>query len=158
MICRTILSFLVFLCLHRAADVQAQTPRIGLVLSGGGAKGLAHIGVLKVLDEGEVQVDCISGTSMGSVVGALYAMGYTGAEIESLLVDLDWNGLLYDTRERSQLTMLQMQFDSQYTVPFPITEGAIELPAGIIPGQNMELLISRLTAPAHQIRDFTDLP
>ena len=152
------LSFLVFLFLHPAADMHAQTPRIGLALSGGGAKGLAHIGVLKVLDEAGVRVDCISGTSMGSVVGAFYAMGYTGAEIESLLANLDWNSLLYDTRERSQLTMLQKQFDSRYTVSFPITEGAVELPAGIIPGQNMELLISRLTAPAHHIRDFADLP
>jgi NTE family protein len=138
--------------------VQAQTPRVGLALSGGGARGLAHIGVLKVLDEAGVRVDCISGTSMGSVVGALYAMGYTGAKIESLLADLDWNSLLYDRREHPFMTMMQKQDDGRYTFSLPVTEGAIGLPAGIIPGQNLELLISRLTAPAHHIRDFADLP
>jgi NTE family protein len=155
---RATLSVLLLLCLLLCAGTQAQPPRVGLALSGGGAKGLAHIGVLKVLDEAGVEVDCISGTSMGSVVGALYAMGYSGKELESLLADLDWNSLLYDEREHPRLTMTQKQLDGRYTFSLPITNGTVELPAGIIPGQNLELLISRLTAPAHHIRNFSDLP
>jgi NTE family protein len=139
-------------------ETLAQPLRVGLALSGGGAKGLAHIGVLKVLDEAGVQVDCISGTSMGSVVGGLYAMGYSGVEIEAMLADLDWNALLYDVRDRPLLTMAQKQLDGQYTLTLPIVDGTVGLPAGIIFGQNMELLISRLTAPAHSIRNFTELP
>lgn len=150
--------FLVVCFLLAGSVVLAQAPRVGLALSGGGARGLAHIGVLKVLDEAGVRVDCISGTSMGSIVGALYAMGYSGAAIESLVADLDWNSLLYDQRERAQLTMLQKQLDSRYTVSLPVTNGTVELPAGITPGQNMELLISRLTSPAHQLHEFCDLP
>lgn len=150
--------FLVVCGLLAGPAAQAQAPRIGLALSGGGARGLAHIGVLKVLDEAGVRVHCISGTSMGSVVGSLYAMGYTGVEIESLLTNVDWNALLYDLRERPLLTMLQKQVDGRYTFSLPVRGGSIELPAGIIPGQNMELLISRLTAPAHHLKDFSALP
>ncbi len=157
MLRRGILSLLVCGFLAGPA-ARTQAPRIGLALSGGGARGLAHIGVLKVLDEAGVRVHCISGTSMGSVVGSLYAIGYTGAEIESLLTNLDWNALLYDLRERPLLTMLQKQLDGRYTFSLPVANGSIALPAGIIPGQNMELLISRLTAPAHHIRDFSALP
>ncbi len=149
---------LAFVSLIAAQGAQGQAPRVGLALSGGGAKGLAHIGVLKVLDEAGVRVDCISGTSMGSVVGALYAMGYSAVEIESLVTRIDWNRLIYDLRERPQLTMLQKQLDAQYTLSLAVADGSLELPAGIIPGQNLELLISRLTAPAHQIRDFSRLP
>jgi NTE family protein len=158
MIRHSVYGFLAFLFMLSISDMQAQAPRVGLALSGGGAKGLVHIGVLKVLDEAGVRVDCISGTSMGSVVGALYAMGYTGIEIESLLADLDWNSLLYDARERPQLTMMQKQDDGRYTFSLPVRNGTIELPAGIIPGQNLELLISRLTVPAHHLREFADLP
>jgi len=150
--------FLLLLFLLAAPATPSQQLRVGLALSGGGAKGLAHIGVLKVLDEAGVQVDCISGTSMGSVVGGLYAMGYSGAEIEAMLADLDWNTLLYDVRGRPLLTMAQKQLDGQFSFTLPIVDGSVGLPAGIIPGQNMELLISRLTAPAHTIRNFCDLP
>ncbi len=158
MIHRAFSIVLAVLSLLSAPGASAQAPRIGLALSGGGAKGLAHIGVLKVLDEAGVHVDCISGTSMGSIVGALYAMGYTGCEIESVVTTLDWNSLLYDLRERPSLTMAQKQIDGRYTFSLPVVDGTIELPAGIIPGQNMELLISHLTAPAHHVRDFSDLP
>jgi NTE family protein len=155
---RATFGVLLFLSLLPHTGAQAQPPRVGLTLSGGGAKGLAHIGVLKVLDEAGVQVDYVSGTSMGSVIGALYAMGYSGKEIDSLVADLDWNSLIYDERGHPLLTMAQKQLDGRYTFSLPITDGTIELPAGIIPGQNMELLISRLTAPAHHIRDFSELP
>jgi NTE family protein len=85
-----------------ADDAQQARPRIGLVLSGGGARGLAHVGVLKVLEENRVPIDAIAGTSMGAVIGGLYASGMTPAEIESLVRTLDWRSAFRDRPPRGQ--------------------------------------------------------
>ena len=82
-------------------------PRVGLGLSGGGAKGLAHVGVLKVLEEEGVRVDVVTGTSMGSLVGGLYALGFSAAQIESIVVRTNWDRLLLDPSERYYLNMEQ---------------------------------------------------
>jgi len=133
-------------------------PKVGLALSGGGAKGLAHIGVLKVLEEVDMPIDYISGTSMGSVVGGLYAIGYNAEALEKLVTTLDWDELLTDDTGRHLLSMQEKQWDERYIASFPIRKTRIELPSGVIAGQNISKLFARLTWPVHHISDFRQLP
>ncbi len=133
-------------------------PRIGLALSGGGAKGFAHIGVLKVLEEIGMPIDGISGTSMGSIVGGLYAIGYRAAELEDLALNSDWNFLLSDQVDRSVLSMEQKFYDARYNVSLDLDNWHIKLPSGLIAGQNVLRLLDRLTLPVQHIDDFTRLP
>ncbi|MBF8292533.1 MAG: hypothetical protein HW392_1360, partial [Steroidobacteraceae bacterium] len=102
------------------ADAPPPRPRIGLVLSGGGARGLAHVGVLKVLDEMHVPVDAIAGTSMGAVIGGLYASGMTAAEIEALVKTVDWNAAFRDRPPRSDLNFRRKQDDREFLVRIPL--------------------------------------
>ncbi|HNT11510.1 MAG TPA: patatin-like phospholipase family protein [Spirochaetota bacterium] len=132
--------------------------RIGLVLSGGGAKGFAHIGALKVLEEAGVRVDYITGTSMGSVVGALYAIGYDAKALERLALDTDWNDLLSDTVSRRYYSIDEKNEDGKYILSLPLHDGGIGLPRGLIAGQKTMLLLARLMARYHHVRDFRQLP
>src|SRR6187549_4032610 len=95
-------------------------PRIGLVLSGGGARGAAHIGVLKVLEENHVPIDAIAGTSMGAVVGGLYASGLSAREIESVMTSLDWGDAFRDRPSREDLSFRRKQEDRNFLVKFPL--------------------------------------
>ncbi|MGH7493937.1 MAG: patatin-like phospholipase family protein [bacterium] len=133
-------------------------PKVGLALSGGGAKGLAHIGVLKVLEEVGMPIDCISGTSMGSIVGGLYAIGYKAETLEELVMKLNWDELLTDNTGRRFLSMQEKQWDERYIVSFPLRKTRIELPSGLIAGQNISKLLARLTWPVHHLSDFRQLP
>ena len=85
-------------------SLTAQRKKVGVVLGGGGAKGVAHIGVLKVLEEAGIPIDYVAGTSMGAIVGGLYAIGYTPAEIDTMVLEQDWTMLLSDRIKRSSLT------------------------------------------------------
>jgi NTE family protein len=138
--------------------VAGSPPRVGLALSGGGAKGLAHVGVLKVLEEAGIHVDVVTGTSMGGVVGGLYSLGYSAAQIESLVVRTDWDRLLLDPSERRYLNMEQKPFDSRYAVTLGLDSAGLHLPRGVIEGQNIGVLLSELTSSAHEITDFKSLP
>lgn len=140
------------------AQSNRHTPRIGLALSGGGAKGFAHIGVLRVLQEIGLPIDYIAGTSMGAVIGALYAIGYTTDELDSLVTHIDWNELFSDRKERRYLTMLEKPWESRYLATFKIRQGAVRLPAGLIAGQRIYSLISRLTWPVHHVDNFQNFP
>ncbi len=135
-------------------------PRIGLVLSGGGARGMAHIGVLKVLDELRVPVDAIAGTSMGAVVGGLYASGLSGREIESVVASLNWQDAFRDTPSRTDLTFRRKQEDQNFLVKFPLglRSGKFLLPKGLIQGQKLNQALRRLTLPVSGITSFDDLP
>ena len=135
-------------------------PRIGLVLSGGGARGAAHIGVLKVLEEMRVPIDAIAGTSMGAVVGGLYASGLTAKEIESVMSSLNWQDAFRDTPPRSELNFRRKQEDASFLVDFPlgIRGGRILLPKGLIQGQKLNQMLRRLTLPAAKVQDFDSLP
>jgi NTE family protein len=144
-------------CTFSPAQSQHR-PRVGLALSGGGAKGLAHIGVLKVLEEIGMPVDCISGTSMGSIIGGLYAIGYNAGALEKLVTTLNWDELLTDDTGRRFLSMQEKQWDERYIVSFPLRKTRIELPSGLIAGQNVSKLLARLTWPVHHINDFRQLP
>lgn len=104
-----------------AAAAPPHRPRIGLVLSGGGARGIAHIGVLKVLEEQHIPIDAIAGTSMGAVVGGLYASGLTAREIEGIMTSLNWQDAFRDRPPREDLTLRRKQEDENFLVKFPLS-------------------------------------
>jgi NTE family protein len=135
-------------------------PRIGLVLSGGGARGAAHIGVLKVLEELHVPIDAIAGTSMGAVVGGLYASGLNAREIEAIMTSLNWQDAFRDRPAREDLTFRRKQEDQNFLVKFPlgIRGGKVLLPKGLLQGQRLNQTLRRLTLPVAQITKFDDLP
>ncbi len=133
-------------------------PRIGLALSGGGAKGFAHIGALKVIEEAGLPIDVVVGTSMGSVVGALYAVGYSPAEIESIALDTDWDALFSDRIARRDRAAEQKVMEDRYLVSLPIVGWGVGLPRGLIGGQNVSATLSRLLRPASGLEDFTAFP
>ena len=162
---KTILSLLIIsLSLNLNAQkfkdsLQSNTrPKIGLVLSGGGAKGFAHIGVLKVLEEMNMPIDYISGTSMGSIIGAFYAMGYSAIEIEKLVLSQDWNELLTDEISRKFIHVKDKQDLDRYVISFPIKPKGIQIPAGIVKGQNIINLFDRHTIEYHDKNDFRKFP
>jgi NTE family protein len=138
----------------------ARRPRIGLVLSGGGARGIAHVGVLKVLEDMHVPVDAIAGTSMGAVVGGLYASGLSAREIEKIMTSLNWQDAFRDRPPREDLTLRRKQEDQSFLVKFPlgVRGGRIVLPKGLIEGQSLNELLRRLTLPVVRITSFDDLP
>ncbi|NVO33381.1 patatin-like phospholipase family protein [Hymenobacter lapidiphilus] len=140
-----------------AARAQAppQRPRIGLTLSGGGARGLAHIGLLKALDSAQVRVDYVTGTSMGAVVGSLYAAGYSGAEIEQIAQGLDWDALLTNSAQLSTITLPGKDDFGRYLVELPVVKGKFQLPNGVIESEELWLKLSELFFPYYRTKDFS---
>jgi NTE family protein len=135
-------------------------PRIGLVLSGGGARGGAHIGVLKVLEQERVPIDAIAGTSMGAIVGGLYASGMSADDIEARLTSIDWQDAFRDRPPRRELTFRRKQDDNSFLVRFPlgVRGGAFRLPKGFIQGQKLTRMLREFTAPVAAVSDFDQLP
>lgn len=133
--------------------------KMGLALSGGGAKGFAHIGVLKVLEEEGIPVHMVSGTSMGSMVGSLYAIGYSPQELEEIARTSNWNILLNDSYHINpqQFSNRILKKDT-YLVTFPFDDKELTLPIGLVDGQNISMMLYRLMLPFHDVRDFTKLP
>src|SRR5690349_421872 len=134
-------------------------PRIGLVLSGGGARGAAHIGVLKVLEENHVPIDAIAGTSMGAVVGGLYASGLNAADVERVMQSVDWQDAFRDRPPRSDLNFRRKLEDQNFLVKFPLgLKGKkFRLPRGLVQGQKLTQTLRALTLPVAQIQRFDDL-
>src|ERR1700722_16663601 len=143
-----------------AAPPAEVRPRICLVLSGGGARGMAHIGVLKVLEELKVPIDCIAGTSMGAVVGGLYASGMSAAEIESTMRSVDWQEAFRDAPPRRDLAFRRKQDDRNYLVRLPLglQHHKILLPKGFIQGQKLQETLRQLTLPFSNTTNFDQLP
>lgn len=143
-----------------AASTAPERPRTCLVLGGGGARGAAHIGVLKVLERERVPIDCIVGTSMGAVVGGLYASGYTADEIEAVLNRIDWAEVLHDKPPRNERSMRRKEDDLRLLggVEVGLSDGKIAFPQGLIQGQKLEMLLRRLLLPTWQVHDFDQLP
>ena len=132
--------------------------KIGLSLSGGGAKGFAHIGVLKVLDSLGVKVDYISGTSMGAIVGGLYASGYTGKEIEKIVMDTDFYSLIANEKTRQETSFFNKSVD-KYILTIPVKNGKINvLPKAISTGQKNIYMLKELFKNVSTITDFSKLP
>ena len=134
-------------------------PKVGLVLSGGGARGLAHIGVIKALEERNIRIDAIVGTSMGAIVGALYASGLNAAELEEIALTMEWNTAFSDQPQRSQLSFRRKQEAREYLTMTSATlnNGRLSLPKGIIQGQNLQLMLQRQFLHVSDIRDFDNL-
>ncbi len=132
--------------------------KIGLVLSGGGAKGFSHVGVLKVLEEAKIPVDYIAGTSIGSIVGGLYACGYDAATIEKIVLSQDWAALLSNEYKSEFVNPFDKTDESRYTVSFPFEQKKLALSNGILNGQNAMELLSYLTLGYHDVFDFSKLP
>jgi NTE family protein len=133
-------------------------PRIGLALSGGGARGLAHVGVLRALERAGVPIDAISGTSMGSLVGGLYAAGYSATDLEEIALGIDWTALFVDTPARSVMEPFDQVKGNPILLSLPMRRGRIGLPSGVIAGQHVAELFSQLTWPVQTVRDFRQLP
>jgi len=137
---------------------QKKQPKIGLVLSGGGAKGLAHIGVLKEIDKAGLQIDYIGGTSMGAIVGGLYAAGYSGVQIEKIVDSINLIDVLQDVRPRNALPYFEKEFAELHAISLPVTKSGIGLPRAVSKGQNVLDLFNYLLAPIDSITDFKKLP
>jgi NTE family protein len=133
--------------------------RVGLVLSGGGARGMAHTGVLKVLDELHVHIDAIAGTSMGAVVGGLYASGMSGRQIEQLLASVDWQDAFRDRPSRADLGFRRKQEERDFLVNLPLGFHGLKLliPTGLVQGQKLTMLLRRATLPVSGITRFDEL-
>jgi NTE family protein len=137
-------------------------PRIGLVLSGGGARGLAHVGVLKVLESARVPVDVIAGTSMGAIIGGLYASGMSADELERELLSLDWDKVFASRVARESLSLRRKEEDFEISPAIEIglnpVDGQPMLPLGSVSSRGLELLLRRYTLPVRAVRDFDALP
>ncbi len=157
-----ILGILLFSAPHADvfADNSSAQPKIGLALSGGGARGAAHVGVLKALEELGVEVDYIAGTSMGAIVGGLYASGYSANEIEEILIETDWKKAMSDRAARRDRTMRKKELEAQFLIPYRIgfNKGKIQLPLGAIEGQHLDQLFHDLLLPVVGVHDFNQLP
>src|SRR5580700_10189861 len=152
-------------CAAAGAQSVGETPaapraRIGLVLSGGGARGAAHIGVLKMLDRLHVPIDAIAGTSMGAVVGGLYASGLSGVQIEEAMASVDWQSAFRDRPPRTELGFQRKEEDRKYLVNLPLgLQGKrLVIPQGLVQGQQLNQTLRQLTLPVALISNFDDLP
>ncbi len=156
-----------------AADAPAQTPaatkaprapgsppRIGLALSGGGARGIAHVGVLKVLEEMRVPIHCITGTSMGAIVGGTYSAGRPAKELEKLVLEANWNQIFRDQPPRDEISMRRKADDYKtlFAPEFGVKDGGLALPKGVIAGVSIEAFFRILVEPSLGINNFNKLP
>ena len=148
-----------FACLFGAANAQA-ADCIGLVLGGGGARGAAHIGVLKVLEREHIPICKIAGTSMGAIIGGMYASGYSPESIERMLGEIDWKDVLNDDPPREKLSMRRKNQDLEFLLgyEFGYRNGRITTAQGVIQGQKLLMLLRKLLAPTWKIDNFDDLP
>ncbi len=151
--------------LFAAADVQAEKtaadgrPRIGLVLSGGGARGMAHVGVIQVLEEMKIPIFCIAGTSMGAIVGGLYAAGMSPAEMEKVVTSMEWNEAFKDKPPPSELTFRRKKDAVEYLIDTDLgfKNGKFRIPKGLLQGQNLNLILKSLLFHTEGIDDFNKL-
>lgn len=141
-----------------SVHAQQQRKKVGVVLSGGGAKGVAHIKALKVIEEAGIPIDYIVGTSMGSIVGGLYAIGYTPEQLDSMVRKQNWTFLLSDRIKRSSMSLTDRERSEKYIVSIPFTKNPKEIAGGLIKGQNLANLFSDLTVGYHDSINFNKLP
>jgi NTE family protein len=152
--------YILFFCcfIGFAQNPVKKNPKVGLVLSGGGAKGLAHIGVLKAIDSLGVRIDYIGGTSMGAAVGGLYASGYSAQQLDSIFRKIDFDVLLGDKVPRASKTFQERKNAEKYAASLPFNNFKIQLPSSISRGQNVFNLFTKLTMNVREVSDFSKLP
>jgi NTE family protein len=139
-------------------DSVDQDIKIGLALSGGAAHGFAHLGVIKYLEEMEIPVDYITGTSMGAVVGGLYAMGYRYDDIYKMAKSQDWSHIITNTVPMSDVSAIEKHNHNKYPLYLIFNGRKVHLPSGVLGGQKMDLIISNMYCAAHFIDDYDELP
>lgn len=139
------------------ADSIHHRPTVGVVLCGGGAKGFSHIRILKAIDEAGIPVDCIGGTSIGAIIGALYAVGYDPDEMEKIVRAQNWDEIMYDKVPKTLLPVENKMYDRHYLATFPISDGKIKVKSSLVDGVCVNLLMSRVMLPACGVDDFNDL-
>jgi NTE family protein len=132
--------------------------KVGLVLSGGGAKGLAHIGALKLIEESGVRIDYIGGTSMGAIIGGLYASGYSANQLDSIFKKTNFNTLIQDNLPRSAKTFYEKEDAEKYALTLPFDGFKISFPSGLSKGQNVYNYMNKLTTHIGDLNDFSKLP
>ena len=144
----------------RMAEIRKSRPTVALVLAGGGAKGASHIGVLKYLEEKGIPVDFVAGTSMGGLLGGLYAMGYSATEIDSIVRSIDWNVMMSDNIPLDFYSYTRKMYKGTYVLDIPYTKLDFKksLPSGILYGLNVYNMISALSVGYQQKMNFLDLP
>jgi NTE family protein len=155
----TIILFLFLAFQTQSQDSEHKdAPKIGLVLSGGGAKGMAHIGALKVIEEAGVKIDYIGGTSMGAIVGALYASGYSASELDSIFRNIEFNKLISDNLPRGVKTFYEKEDSERYAIKLPFDNFKIAIPSAYSGGQNIYHELVRYLYHVKDINDFSELP
>ncbi|WP_283636806.1 patatin-like phospholipase family protein [Aquaticitalea lipolytica] len=154
----TILILLLTFNLNAQQEQSKDSIKVGLVLSGGGAKGFAHIGVLKVIDSLGIKVDYIAGTSMGAIIGSLYASGYSGKQLDSIFKSQNFDDIISDNLPRAAKTFYERDNSEKYAVTLPFENFKVKLPSALSRGQNVFNLLSKLTLHVSEIDDFEQLP
>ena len=149
---------ILFFLLLGLRSFSQEDPKVGLVLSGGGAKGLAHIGALKVIEEAGIQIDYIGGTSMGAIIGALYASGYSAQELDSIFRKTDLTQLVQDNVPRSAKSFYDKEDSERYALKLPFDNFKVSFPEAISGGQNIYTELVRLLYHVKDIDDFNKLP
>lgn len=145
--------------------VKAQTdeqtsdrPKIGLVLSGGGAKGVAHVGIIRNLEKAGVRPDYVVGTSMGAVVGGLYALGYSADELEEIILGIDWDLVISNRVSFEAIAFEEKEYYNRYLVELPVENSKIKFNSGLIEGQSLSDVLQYFTWPASNYESFDDFP
>jgi len=153
----TILFLLIFYVAF-SQSTNNENLKVGLVLSGGGAKGLAHIGALKTIDSLGVKIDYVAGTSMGAIIGGLYASGYSGKQIDSIFKGVDFDALIGDDLPREAKTFYERENSEKYALTLPFDRFKVQIPSAISKGQNVFNLFSKLMLHVSQVENFENLP
>ena len=154
-----ILTFILCFGVSRAQNIEPDQPiKVGLVLSGGGAKGMAHIGALKVIEEAGITIDYIGGTSMGAIVGSLYASGYSANELDSIFRQADFSDLIQDNLPRGAKTFYEKEDSERYALTLPFNKFKISFPKAISGGQRIYNELVRLLYHVKDVNDFNNLP
>ncbi|MEL6141992.1 MAG: patatin-like phospholipase family protein, partial [Bacteroidota bacterium] len=151
-----LLTLSILLLLVQNSFAQTDRPSLGLALGGGGAKGLAHIGVLQVFEEAGIYPDVVSGTSMGSIIGGLYAIGYAPDQLLAEVKDIDWPLYFSDSYPSSLIPIEERRRSSRYQLSIPLQNGKISIPQGLLQGRKIQTLLGTLTIPGHGKSHFDD--
>ena len=139
-------------------QMQAVRPKVGLALSGGGSLGIAHLGVIKVMEESGLKPDCITGVSMGSIIGGMYSIGYSSDSILNIFKSMDWDIIFSSNIPENKVTFLEKEHFNNSIIAFPVTSKKFKIPSGLINGQQIENQLSYYAWPAAGINDFSKLP
>ncbi len=158
-----ILFFITLITLTNFSSAQIQDsiktrPKVGLVLSGGGAKGFAHVEVIEAIEKAGIKIDYISGTSMGAIVGSLYASGYSPEEIKKSIENVDFMELFLQEKNRNFIPFFDKSYREKYILTLPFNNLKLTLPSAISKGQGPLMLLTDLLSNVHDVNDYSKLP